>query len=871
TSIKPAVQAELVEMIATGSSQIAELYRSHSAMTDVATQFDAAQKWVEAIQGNTINPIMLLRQGRAGQQLNETTEKLDLTVTGYADMSMRKAGDVLKNGLESSDLSPESWALAREAAATMILDAAKRISVLQENLRVGHGENRLEKLEKMASDRINDRMTEFALAIRAIDLPAGNPTDATRTEALLAIRDAVEDVVRPYQELGAILDAAAVRPILPGSYAQTLRAMNIDASQQIQDIKDRGHDLKARSMTQAERVGASLLQGLTEARRDPSMVTVPTNESMVVLHKMTKALGESAVAVVPGELRARLQQADDDSVPDVIIELNRIIDQGLIRPMRLAAMQEQMQERQRYTAAYTGDTKVSVNSDFSSLDRKLLTDGPQAMVELNKRANGVLRHVVELSSSGDFGSINQLLGNIRRTGGTAGDLVIQVVAYEVRRLGKQQQFETYLKSSDARTEQFVKTLSEDKKAQQEAKAKFAESLRRDEAPTDADGAPLTLLGDTQVHDVQASFDRNEALAAVAVQLNADPKKLEGILSDPSGATKLAQLLAQGVALNLPGAHRILEQLLQKESQGIINKLGVYLGGAIREIDEKAGGPSGIAEEVKRVLESAIKETEKKEKGSVADQSNKKDGFIVSIKMGYQGDRKLVGLSRQDRVTTTSKAMVTGGAAAIDKTRADFQNFAKVDPNGAAVLIKDLHTVNPNHANTLLEGMMKNLDSAALPGLSQALATVSVDADISPQTKSFVDTLKATIDQQLAEDLGKQGTTLSHGLVTAALVGGRTEFTAEVTARATDLKNAGIAGHMFKLITEMATKGVLTKDQLAEFSAGIDALPVDQQLNARELAHFAMAKADPNQFLMSHVAAGTRSDNSTLVANDTMRP
>ena len=515
---------------------------------------------------------------------------------------------------------------------------------------------------------------------------------------------------------------------------------------------------------------------------------------------------------------------------------------------------------------YSKNTKPGTYSDFSDLNRS-----PEAVAptppELKTRANGVLQKVLELSATGDFGSINQLLGNIGRTGGASGNLLIEMVGVELRRLGKNQQLEAYLKQSGAKSEEMIKTVSLDKKFQQDAKDKFGEALRGNTNPDTLDSA-MTF---DNLAGMKEDLDRSEALVSLANELGGSPAKLGAVMSDPSAVGLLGKLLAQGAAMYLPGAKRLIDTLLKMEDKSAygLQELGEAVADAGLRIDYVRGDATvSVREEIEKLVtevkDAQIKLESKPEvKGPIAE---KAEGFVTAIKLGYQG-RPLAPLSEKARVTQ-AKIMLLGGPAAVDKARSDFQNFARVDPTGAAILIKDLDTVTPNHANTLLTGFnTKNLSPSDAVGLATALAAAAEatgDKALTPETLGAVNTAKKEVDAFIAANPKTRQ-------ITQNVMAG-SDFKAEVSALATDLAGKLHDGDLMKgLATKMKDTGTLSSEELQSFNDNIER-GVDPEFRpaARELAHLVLADTNPPLFLVTHTINAGRNGASTILASDAVR-
>ena len=570
--------------------------------------------------------------------------------------------------------------------------------------------------------------------------------------------------------------------------------------------------------------------------------------------------------------RSKNPKADDGGVQDVKNRLKEIERAFDAEPAEGQSRDDWMSLKKEQYEDYSKNTKPGTYSDFSDLKRS-----PEAVAptppELKTRANGVLQKVLELSATGDFGSINQLLGNISRTGGVSGNLLIDMVGVELRRLGKNQQLEAYLKQSGAKSEEMIKTVSLDKKFQQDAKARFGEALRGNTNPDTLDSA-MTF---DNLAGMKEDLDRSEALVSLANELGGSPAKLGAVMSDPSAVGLLGKLLAQGAAMYLPGAKRLIDTLLKMEDTSAygLQELGEAVANAGLRIDYVRGDATvSVREEIEKLVtevkDAQIKLESKPEvKGPIAE---KAEGFVTAIKIGYQG-RPLAPLSREERVTQ-AKIMLLGGPAAVDKAKSDFQNFARVDPTGAAILIKDLYAVTPNHANTLLTGFnTKNLSPSDAVGLATALAAAAEatgDSDSSMQGPVRDGNAKAIEDIFIAANPDISPNPKTRQITQNVMAG--SDFKAEVKARATDLlKEIDGGSAIGVLANKMAKNETLSKDELQKFNENRES-GVESKFHtaARELAHLVLAETNPPLFLVTHTINAGRNGASTMLASKTVR-
>ena len=626
--------------------------------------------------------------------------------------------------------------------------------------------------------------------------------------------------------------------------------------------------------TAREQEGATMNPLLVDA------VLLPANskmESMFLLGiNAAKSRGDhnKPLAALSGETMlalSKLKASDNKAEVLAFMERLKIAVDFDAEPAEGQSRDDWMSLKKEQYEDYSKNTKPGTYSDFSDLNR---SNGEVPTIELKKRANGVLQKVLELSATGDFGSINQLLGNIGRTGGASGNLLIEMVGVELRRLGKQQQLEQYLKQSNTNSEEMIKTVSLDKKFQQDAKDKFAKALRGDTKPVSLE--EYHLMDSDRLAGMKEHLDVSEALVSWANELGGSPAKLKAVMSDPSAVGLLGKLLAQGAAMYLPGAKRLIDTLLKMEDTSAygLQELGEAVADAGLRIDYYRGDSTvSVREEIEKLVtevkDAQIKLESKPEvKGPIAE---KAEGFVTAIKLGYQG-RSVAPLSREERVTQ-AKIMLLGGPAAVDKAKSDFQNFARVDPTGAAILIKDLDAVTPNHANTLLSGFnTKNLSPSDAVGLAKALQTAAeaTDEALSAATLTVVSRTKADVDTFIAASPDISPNPKTRRITQNVMAG--SDFKAEVKARATELlKEIDGGSAIGVLANKMAKNETLSKDELQKFNENIDS-GVESKFRtaARELAHLVLAETNPPLFLVRYTINAGRNGASTMLASDAVR-
>ena len=712
---------------------------------------------------------------------------------------------------------------------------------------------RVEDVEKLMDDStlsISKSIREVAQKVAAVPLPQGPMTEAAR---LAHVRKVATDLnfsktskndARSLDDIDAQItrrrrDVNIVRNLSPASSTFTTNPM-------FQVI-----DTTSPETSIMESNFLSEIVSVIKRGDHNKPLAALSGETMLALSKLRASDDKVEVEAFKGRLKSVAEAFD-------------------AQPAAGQSHDDWMSLKKEQYEDYSKNTKPGTYSDFSDLNRS-----PEAVAptppELKTRANGVLQKVLELSATGDFGSINQLLGNIGRTGGASGNLLIEMVGVELRRLGKNQQLEAYLKQSGAKSEEMIKTVSLDKKFQQDAKDKFGEALRGNTNPDTLDSA-MTF---DNLAGMKEDLDRSEALVSLANELGGSPAKLGAVMSDPSAVGLLGKLLAQGAAMYLPGAKRLIDTLLKMEDKSAygLQELGEAVADAGLRIDYVRGDATvSVREEIEKLVtevkDAQIKLESKPEvKGPIAE---KAEGFVTAIKIGYQG-RPVAPLSEKARVTQ-AKIMLLGGLAAVDKAKSDFQNFARVDPTGAAILIKDLDTVTPNHANTLLTGFnTKNLSPSDAVGLATALAAAAEatgDKALTPETSGAVNTAKKEVDAFIAANPDISPNPKTRQITQNVMAG--SDFKAQVSALATDLAGKLDDGGRMKALAGKMIAGTISKEELGEFYDGIKGLEPETQQPARELAHLVLADTNRPLFLVTHTINAGRNGASTMLSSDTVR-
>jgi hypothetical protein len=263
------------------------------------------------------------------------------------------------------------------------------------------------------------------------------------------------------------------------------------------------------------------------------------------------------------------------------------------------------------------------------------------------------------------------------------------------------------------------------------------------------------------------------------------------------------------------------------------------------------------------------------------------GIVNAIRSGYTTalfktpTQALSGISQAGRVTAMSKVINQGGSGVKDTVSSLMQEFAKADPNGAASLVTDMHTVNPNHANVLLDGLLKNpgRNGAVLTGVAKTLDQLEVTA--SGPLMDRVVAEKPVVDGYVqAAQLGDASRSGQNEAITEHIVLNGGDATAMVKDAATQLLEASknLDSDFSKLSSDAKTaltalsNGDVTPENITAIQNGIPLLSKEETRGElRQLAHMATAVTNPSLFLADHFNASSVGDRTTMLNNTDVAP
>jgi hypothetical protein len=264
--------------------------------------------------------------------------------------------------------------------------------------------------------------------------------------------------------------------------------------------------------------------------------------------------------------------------------------------------------------------------------------------------------------------------------------------------------------------------------------------------------------DSRVADkiVQAQVDtakKESALRDIAHKMvSGDVALVKAVLADSSLRQDLASLVAEGVALDMPSAYRILSLIgekPQKEVALFAEAVGIRL--AAVNVDIKTSSRKVDLKQMKETL-TAMDKTGSKRKEIEA--------FAKQIEQGYgvqlYASAPLRGLSRQEQVQVFAALVAKNKTP---KAESMFRDLAMRNPQAAANLMTDaLRETTPTLANTLYAAISKEIPGANGRTLTQIQSLI---------TAFQAEPLPVDFDFQMILESGNLGSLMAEDLATIA--------------------------------------------------------------------------------------------------------
>ena len=375
---------------------------------------------------------------------------------------------------------------------------------------------------------------------------------------------------------------------------------------------------------------------------------------------------------------------------------------------------------------------------LAEIMQKLDKDPVGAGAELEKVKDRVARVVKEAVSQGHVEDVMRVLGKLRQMGQL--DL-IQDLGTLVAGADDSEKFKQDLIEYDKRVNEGVVKRSEDQENRRAALEVFSAARI----------GPNTKLLDQMVQGMVDTKQKQVALDKIADRISSgDTTLLEQALTDQVLRQDLAKLVAEGVALDIPSAYKLLDKVAKlnsKESEAFAESLGAYLVVVNRET--KTESRKGDVKKIREHLQSLSKEDAGKKQAAA---------FVTQISNGYGMQLYTVSSAVGRPSTSVSKALDTlvqkGGAQKV-QAQTIFRAFALNNPRAAGNLMTEaMRSTTPNLATTLYEGVEKEIPGAngrTLDGL-QSLITISLAALESPAMQPLsadLTTLKTKMEADLA--------------------------------------------------------------------------------------------------------------------------
>jgi predicted transglutaminase-like cysteine proteinase len=338
-----------------------------------------------------------------------------------------------------------------------------------------------------------------------------------------------------------------------------------------------------------------------------------------------------------------------------------------------------------------------------------------AGAELEKVKDRVARVIEEAVSQGNMEDVIRVLGKLRQQGLT--DL-IQDLGTLVTLDGDGAALKEDLQAYEVMQDVASSKRTADQENRREALELF----------TAARIGPNTRIVDQMVQGVIDTRQKQVALDKIADRIaSGDVVLLEKVLGDTALRQDLAQLVAQGVALDLPSAYKLLDKVSKKhseESKLFAEALGAHMVVINREI--KTDSRKGDVKKIREHLQSLAKDNAgKKEAAAFVTQIN--NGYGVQL---YSSPNMLSRtFSGKTEVNALDK-MVKAGATQTAKAQDIFKVLAMNNPRSAGNMMTEaMNHATPTLATTLYEGVSKEIPGANGRTMTniQSLLTTSLAA------------------------------------------------------------------------------------------------------------------------------------------------
>ncbi len=333
-------------------------------------------------------------------------------------------------------------------------------------------------------------------------------------------------------------------------------------------------------------------------------------------------------------------------------------------------------------------------TSLAEISQKLKQDPVGAGAELDNVKDRVATVIEAAVSQGHVDDVLRVLGQLSQAG--LSDLVKDLgVLVAVRGDG-----DLALAALDTRAKSLFDTPEEKRTQDQQ---RYIEGL--------SDFKIGVLDKDSRVVDkmVQAQVDtakKEVALRDIAHKMaSGDVALVEAVLANSALRQDLALLVAQGVALDMPSAYRILSVIgekPQKEAAQFAEAVGIRL--AAINVDIKTSSRKVDLKKVGDQLKEMAK-TEEAKKSSEAFSKQMEQGYGVQL----YTSAPLMGLSRGERLQVLNTLVQTKSP---QKAEGIFRDLAMRNPQAAANLMTDAISRNmPNLANTMYQGISKEIPGA----------------------------------------------------------------------------------------------------------------------------------------------------------------
>ena len=423
---------------------------------------------------------------------------------------------------------------------------------------------------------------------------------------------------------------------------------------------------------------------------------------------------------------------------DLVLSLASTVAAGLQTSFTETTVQSDYFKKLNEAVVRPGSEKgAAIDGTVTSLaeiSQKLAKDPIGAGAELENVKDRVATVIESAIGQGHVEDVLRVLAQLRQAG--LSDLVKDVGALvAVRGDG-----DLALVALDTRSKSLLGTSVDERSSTQDRYEKGLSDFKI--GILDKDSRVADKLVQAQVDTAKKAASLRDIAHKMA---SGDVALVKAVLADGSLRQDLARLVAEGVALDMPSAYRILSLIGEKpqtEAAQFAEAVGIRL--AAVNVDIKTSSRKVDLKQMKETLTAKAKTAE--EKAAIA-------AFSEQIKQGYgvqlYASAQLMGLSREERFKVFD-ALVKNKT---QKAESMFRDLAMHNPQAAGNLMTDvLRYATPTLANTLYAAISKEIPGANGRTLTQIQSLIAAFQTEPATTDLALDLKRGELLTQMDADL-----------------------------------------------------------------------------------------------------------------------